>query len=72
MIQGIILLGLAAFMWFSVVQNPTEESATGFVLIFKKIFGMKGYIIMGKVLTVFLILAAIAEFYKYFVETPIQ
>ncbi len=66
MIQGLIMLGLASFIWFAIVKNPTEESATGFVKIFKSVFGMKGYILVGKILTVVCLLAAISEFYKYF------
>jgi len=66
MVSGIILLGLAAFMWFGVVKSPAKESIKGSVVIIKKIFGEKGYLNIAKFLTAFLALGAIAEFYKYF------
>lgn len=66
MIQGIILLGLTAFMWFGVVKRPEDEAVTGFVKIFKAVFGQKGYILTAKILTAFCAIAAIGEFYRYF------
>ncbi|MBL0685452.1 hypothetical protein [Aquimarina mytili] len=68
MIGGIILLTIALIAWFGMAKNASEESATGFVRIFKSIFGMKGYIIMAKFIAILFLLAALAEFYKYFTE----
>lgn len=66
MIPGIILLALAAFFWFVMAKNASAESATGFVKIIKGVLGVKGYIIMVKLLAFFMLLAAISEFYKFF------
>ncbi|MFT4969269.1 MAG: hypothetical protein ACI9O4_001015 [Chitinophagales bacterium] len=66
MISGFILLALAAFFWFVMAKDATEESATGFVKISKGIFGVKGYVITLKVLAVFMLFASSSEFYKYF------
>lgn len=69
MFSGIFLLALAIFFWFGVAKDATEDSKRGFVKIWKSIFGLKGYIITAKVLSIFLALAACAEFYKYFTES---
>lgn len=66
MIGGLILLGLAAFFWFVIAKDETAESATGFIRIVKATIGVKGYIILAKVLAVFMLFGAISEFYKYF------
>ena len=66
MFSGLFLLALAAFFWFFMAKEATDESATGFVKIFKGIFGVKGYVIAVKALAIFMLLAAASEFYKYF------
>lgn len=66
MISGLFLLGLSVFFWFGVTADASEDSNRGFVKIWKGIFGVRGYIITAKVISVFVALAAAAEFYKYF------
>jgi len=66
MISGIILLALAAFLWFGMAKDASEESATGFVKVWKGLFGVKGYIITIRILAVFMVIASISQFYKYF------
>lgn len=66
MISGLFLLALAIFFWFGIASDTSEDSNRGFVKIWKGIFGVKGYIITAKVISVFIALAALAEFYKYF------
>ncbi|MEW7289614.1 hypothetical protein [Aquimarina sp. 2304DJ70-9] len=68
MIGGIILLIIALIAWFGMAKSASDESATGFIKIFKAIFGVKGYIITAKIIAVIFLLAALAEFYKYFTE----
>lgn len=66
MISGIFLLALAAFFWFYIAKEATAESATGFIRVLKAAIGIKGYVILAKVLAVFMLFAAASEFYKYF------
>ena len=66
MIGGFLLLGLSAFFWFVIAKDATAESATGFIRIVKATIGVKGYIILARILAVFMLFAAISEFYKYF------
>ena len=66
MIGGLILLGLAAFFWFVIAKDRTAESATTFIRVVKATIGVKGYIILTKILAVFMLLAAVSAFYKYF------
>ncbi|AUP78541.1 hypothetical protein [Flavivirga eckloniae] len=68
MISGVILMILALVFWFGMAKDPTEESATGFVRVFKSIFGIKGYVIMAKTLAIFCLLASLSEFYNYFTK----
>lgn len=68
MISGLFLLALAVFFLFGIASDTSEDSNTGFVKIWKSIFGIKGYIITAKVLSIFVALAALAEFYKSFVN----
>ncbi len=68
MIGGIILLILALICWFGMAKAPSDESATGFVKMFKAIFGVKGYVIMVKIIAVICLLASFSEFYKYFTK----
>lgn len=68
MIGGIILLVLAVVIWFGMAnpESAEEDSATGFMKVLKRTVGVKGYIIIARVLAVMCLLAAFAEFYKYF------
>lgn len=66
MIAGFILLALAAYFWFVLAKDESEEASRGFVKIIKGVLGVKGYQIMAKVLAVFILAASISEFYKYF------
>jgi len=66
MIGGLILLGLAAFFWFVIAKDRTAESATTFIRVVKATIGVKGYIILTKILAVFMLLSAVSAFYKYF------
>lgn len=66
MIAGFILLALAAYFWFVLAKDESEEASRGFVKIIKGVFGVKGYQIMAKILAVFMLVASISEFYKYF------
>lgn len=66
MISGLFLLALSIFFWVGIAKDASEDSHRGFVKIWKSIFGIKGYIITAKIIAVFLALAAVAEFYKYF------
>ena len=68
MIGGFILLGLAAFFWFVIAQDRTAESATTFIRVVKAAIGVKGYITLARILAVFMLLAAVSEFYKYFMR----
>ncbi|MCB0509448.1 MAG: hypothetical protein H6579_06440 [Chitinophagales bacterium] len=66
MIGGIILLAMAAYFWFVIAQDESEDASRGLVKIIKGLFGVKAYQIIAKVFAVFMLAAAISEFYKYF------
>lgn len=66
LIFGGIMIALGLFCWFGMAKDATEESATGFVKVWKAMFGVKGYIITAKILAVFCMLSAFSEFYKFF------
>ncbi|AUP80646.1 hypothetical protein [Flavivirga eckloniae] len=66
MINGFILLILSIYIWFGTLKQPAEQSSSGFIFIWKKIFGVKGYVITAKIIAVLVLLAALSEFYKHF------
>lgn len=75
MIQGLIMLAMSYFAWFEIAKKPEEDSARGFVMIWKKIFGLKGYVLTAKIIAIFLFIGAInflvqAIFGFSFIEAP--
>jgi len=66
LIGGGIMVALGLFCWFGMAKDATDESATGFVKVWKGIFGVKGYVITAKILAIFCLLSACSEFYKFF------
>lgn len=66
LIGGIILVGLAIYFWFGLVHSAEEKSVVFLVRMIKNVFGAKGYVIAVRFLAIFMLLAAVAEFYKHF------
>ncbi len=66
--SGLFMLSLAAIFWFGMAKDTPDKSSTGFVSMWKAVFGIKGYVVTVRILALFAFFAAISEFYKYFME----
>ena len=66
MISGIVMLVLGLIFWFGMAKNADEKGTSGFVRLWKHVFGAKGYLMTVRILAIFCLLVSFLEFYKYF------